>query len=83
MPRSVANYVHRIGRTARASAEGVALSFVTIKDEPFLKRLQKKRAEENREVKPYAFKLSAIEGFRYRVEDVLRSITNAETEAAR
>ena len=44
MPPTVAAYVHRIGRTARASAAGLALSFVTIKDEPFMARLVKKRA---------------------------------------
>lgn len=34
------NYVHRIGRTARANAEGIAFSFVTEKEMPYLTEIQ-------------------------------------------
>ena len=32
LPRSPLDYIHRIGRTARASKEGVAITFVNEKD---------------------------------------------------
>lgn len=41
LPNIPETYVHRIGRTGRASASGVALSFCNIDEEPFLKDIQK------------------------------------------
>ena len=35
------DYVHRIGRTGRAAAEGDAISFVTPDDEPSVRDLEK------------------------------------------
>ena len=32
MPNSIEDYVHRIGRTGRAGAKGIAYSFFTNKD---------------------------------------------------
>jgi len=40
-PGSPEDYIHRIGRTARVAAAGVAISFVTATDKPVLKRLEK------------------------------------------
>jgi superfamily II DNA/RNA helicase len=40
LPMSVEDYVHRIGRTARAGASGVALSFVSRRDFPMIKRIE-------------------------------------------
>ena len=34
-------YVHRIGRTARAGAEGVAISFVADDERPYLKAIER------------------------------------------
>jgi UDP-glucose 4-epimerase len=34
-------------------------------------------------VTPYSFKMSMVEGFRYRVEDTLRSVTRASIKEAR
>eukprot|EP01098_Paradermamoeba_levis_P001307 TRINITY_DN1148_c0_g1_i1.p1 TRINITY_DN1148_c0_g1~~TRINITY_DN1148_c0_g1_i1.p1 ORF type:complete len:144 (-),score=55.85 TRINITY_DN1148_c0_g1_i1:90-521(-) len=36
-----------------------------------------------REIKPYAFKMGVVEGFRYRVEDVLKSVTRHQIKEAR
>lgn len=42
LPRSPKDFVHRIGRTGRAGAEGEALTFVTEGDEQHFKVIQKK-----------------------------------------
>jgi len=40
-PGAAEDYVHRIGRTARVGASGIATSFVTDADRPCLKRLER------------------------------------------
>ena len=37
MPSSVINYIHRVGRTGRASRTGKAVTFFTDEDKPFLR----------------------------------------------
>ncbi|MBS1239456.1 MAG: box helicase, partial [Proteobacteria bacterium] len=41
MPNVSEQYVHRIGRTARAGADGIALSFVARDEKPYLKDIEK------------------------------------------
>lgn len=41
LPNVSETYVHRIGRTGRASASGIALSFCDIEERPYLKDIQK------------------------------------------
>jgi ATP-dependent RNA helicase RhlE len=41
IPNVPEQYVHRIGRTARAGADGVALSFVAGDERPFLRDIEK------------------------------------------
>ncbi|WP_225536801.1 DEAD/DEAH box helicase [Wolbachia endosymbiont of Mansonella ozzardi] len=45
VPQSQADYIHRIGRAARAGAEGHALSFITPQDERRLPELANKKGE--------------------------------------
>ena len=40
MPSSVSNYIHRIGRTARAQNVGTALSFIDLQNKQELQTLQ-------------------------------------------
>jgi len=40
LPTNVEDYVHRIGRTGRAGAAGTALSFVSHRDAPMMKKIQ-------------------------------------------
>lgn len=40
MPESPENYIHRIGRTGRKDAEGVALTFVTEREMPLLEQAE-------------------------------------------
>ena len=42
LPRSATDYVHRIGRTARAGASGVAVSFVTAASEAHFRLIEKR-----------------------------------------
>jgi len=41
LPKFAEDYVHRIGRTGRAGASGVAISFVSRNDAPALQRIQR------------------------------------------
>jgi len=41
LPRNPKDYVHRIGRTGRAGAEGDAISFLTTPDEPLLRNIER------------------------------------------
>ncbi|MBU6460920.1 MAG: DEAD/DEAH box helicase [Proteobacteria bacterium] len=41
LPRDTENYVHRIGRTGRAGASGLAISFVSGKDQNMVRRIER------------------------------------------
>ena len=41
LPKEAENYVHRIGRTARAGAMGVAISFCDAGERPYLRKIEK------------------------------------------
>jgi superfamily II DNA/RNA helicase len=43
LPRSPTDYVHRIGRTGRAGAEGLAVSFVSTDTEPHMRLIEKRQ----------------------------------------
>lgn len=43
LPRSAADHVHRIGRTGRAGAEGLAVSFVTAASEAHFRLIEKRQ----------------------------------------
>lgn len=43
LPRSTVDYTHRIGRTARAGASGVAISFVIAKSQPQWRLIEKRQ----------------------------------------
>ena len=40
LPQHMENYIHRVGRTARAGREGVVLNFVTERDQELVKQMQ-------------------------------------------
>jgi len=40
LPRSPADYIHRIGRTGRAGSEGLAISFITLENEEHFKLIE-------------------------------------------
>ena len=83
-PTTVDRYIHRIGRTARGSNTGTALSLVSSREQDYLKQLEE-RLSKNGEVilKSYQFKMSEIETFKYRVNGVMKSITKLAIRNAR
>ena len=42
LPQQIDNYLHRVGRTARAGRAGVVVNLVTPRDQPLLARLKKR-----------------------------------------
>ncbi|SCZ87680.1 BZ3500_MvSof-1268-A1-R1_Chr2-2g05146 [Microbotryum saponariae] len=54
-----------------------------IRDETVFARIEKAQKGRGGEVKEYKFDLKQVEGFRYRMEDALRSVTKAAVREAR
>lgn len=81
IPPSHVAYTHRAGRTARAGASGTVLSLVVSDSEQA--KVTSMGTQTGMHVGPLAFRMDQIEAFRYRVEDSLRSVTNAAVREAR
>ena len=103
-PETVESYAHRIGRTARSTAFGTSLSFVTPNEAQILHDVRQNQphifegdqmsvlnalsapladqfdpvAVEEHRKQPRALSINTkeLEGFRYRVEDTLRSVSD-------
>ncbi|XP_077478619.1 putative ATP-dependent RNA helicase DDX56 [Stigmatopora argus] len=84
-PATVASYIHRVGRTARGDNQGSALSFVAPTESAVLTQVEASLMGDDGEssLKPYLFKMEAIEGFRYRCRDAMRSVTKQAVREAR
>nr|WP_269838934.1 DEAD/DEAH box helicase [Paucibacter sp. M5-1]MCZ7881145.1 DEAD/DEAH box helicase [Paucibacter sp. M5-1] len=82
LPRSPADYTHRIGRTGRAGASGVALSFITADTEAHFRLIEKRQVQrvareqiagfEPGEVASEAQAVGGIKGKRKSKKDKLR-----------
>lgn len=99
LPISSKNYIHRIGRTARAEKKGMALSFVVPqyevgkhrsaktptadRDEQVLARIISKQLKAGLEIRPYEFDMDHVNRFRYRMEDAFRSVNKVAIREAR
>lgn len=91
LPTTPSSYTHRIGRTARASRTGLALSFVipasqhhkhkhlstptTEYDEVVLSAITNSQAKRGAKLERYDFDMQKLEGFRYRVSSCLKDVT--------
>lgn len=91
-PMTTRSYTHRVGRTARGGASGVALSLMPPQGvEPIqdavLGSLQSSQPVVPEtglpQPSPLPFDVREIEGFRYRVDDVIRSVTASVIKDAR
>ena len=98
-PTSSKAYMHRIGRTARAGRNGMALSFIIPKeqykkhkpttiasaehDEDVLAQVEREQRERGKEVKAYHFDMKQVDAFRYRMIDALRAVTRMAIREAR
>ena len=110
MPRTAEAYTHRIGRTARAGANGTSLTLVSTDrfdgEAALLAEVQALQpplpamggdsvlaamgpqagvtgASFTAQPAPLAFDLSEVDAFRYRVEDVLRSVSKTAVREER
>ncbi|CAN7430682.1 DEAD/DEAH box helicase [Rhizobacter sp. LjRoot28] len=89
LPRSAADHVHRIGRTGRAGAEGLAVSFITAATEAHFRLIEKRqgvrvqrelvRGFEPTETATEAQATGGVKGARKSKKDKLRE---AEADAA-
>ncbi|XP_030841987.1 probable ATP-dependent RNA helicase DDX56 [Strongylocentrotus purpuratus] len=84
-PESVKSYIHRVGRTARGEKMGTALSFVNEQEQDLLDNVEQELIGDDGTplIKPYQFKMSEIEGFRYRAKDAMRAVTKVAVREAR
>ena len=73
IPKKVKSYIHRVGRTSRAGQSGTALSLVSPSEKEVFTTIAEFRKEQGCEILPYSFKLSSINAFKYRADDVLKS----------
>lgn len=48
LPKGMDNYLHRVGRTARAGREGLVINFVTERDQELIDRLEEGKPSEGR-----------------------------------
>jgi ATP-dependent RNA helicase DDX56/DBP9 len=99
LPTTSKSYTHRIGRTARGSNNGMALSFVipadqhkkhkytsiasTEHDEEVLAKITKSQQKKGNAIQPYSFDMAKLEGFRYRLTSALKAVTPGAIREAR
>ncbi|XP_014673958.1 PREDICTED: probable ATP-dependent RNA helicase DDX56 [Priapulus caudatus] len=86
-PSNVDSYIHRVGRTARGTNQGTALSFISVAEMPMYEEVQETLSKTSPEgadsFKPYQFRMEEIEGFRYRAQDAMRAVTKVAIREAR
>ncbi|WP_419769954.1 MAG: DEAD/DEAH box helicase [Candidatus Marinarcus sp.] len=75
LPRSPADYVHRVGRTARAGKSGVALTFIDHEDQEHFKLIEKRCQ--------ITLEKEQIEGFELKGEPVLKAKGNEPIKGKR
>uniref|UniRef100_T1IZ77 RNA helicase n=1 Tax=Strigamia maritima TaxID=126957 RepID=T1IZ77_STRMM len=86
-PPNVNSYIHRVGRTARGTNNGSALSFISVSEIPIMKEVEEFLAKQSKAghsiFKPFQFPMEKVEGFRYRSRDAYRAVTRVAIREAR
>ena len=95
-PRDVDSYIHRVGRTARGTAKGTALSLVSMKEMDRVAKVEESlrrskgtgssnidSSEKETIFKPYRIRMEELDGFRYRATDAWRAVTKIAIREAR
>eukprot|EP00250_Pteridium_aquilinum_P011749 c20282_g1_i1 orf=200-2047(-) len=91
MPKTPANYVHRIGRTGRARSTGASISLVSTEEEDNFNKIKDiviggSDRDTGKTMRIVPFPLltkEAVEFLRYRAEDVARGVTKVAIKEAR
>ncbi|CDP02636.1 unnamed protein product [Coffea canephora] len=88
MPQSAAGYVHRIGRTGRAYNTGASVSLVSPEENDMFEDIKSIIGEsdnmDSNFIAPFPLLTkNAVEGLRYRAEDVARSVTKVAVRESR
>nr|KAG5690428.1 hypothetical protein BaRGS_026475 [Batillaria attramentaria] len=84
-PATVDAYIHRVGRTARGDKQGTALSFVSMKENEKFEEVEQSLStnSDSSVFKPFQFKMTEIEGFKYRAKDAMQAVTRTAVREAR
>lgn len=89
MPRSVAGYVHRIGRTGRAYSSGASITLVSSNEMDTFEEVRSFVGDDENNIGspsiaefPLLTK-NAVESLRYRAEDVAKSVTKIAVRESR
>ena len=99
LPLTSDSYTHRIGRTARMGKAGMALSFVIPKDlyrkskatsiphcahdEEVLVSITASQEKLGHKIEPYSIDMDKLAGFRYRISDAMKAVTQMAVRQAR
>ena len=85
LPNIPESYVHRIGRTARAGSDGVALSFCDLEERPYLKDIERLIGQKVPvdDAHPWHVKRNAAPGHAERPVEKVRSVTRKNRKERR
>jgi superfamily II DNA/RNA helicase len=67
LPQQIENYLHRVGRTARAGRQGLVVNFVTERDAPLASQLESVRALPTPQTPPPRHSPTKIQPLRTRI----------------
>ncbi|XP_014287185.2 probable ATP-dependent RNA helicase DDX56 [Halyomorpha halys] len=87
-PKSVNSYIHRVGRTARGTTKGTAVSLVSVKEKELLDEVDSFLAERlsirgQNIFRDFQFNMKEVEGLQYRVKEAWKVVTGLAIKETR